>query len=370
MPQTSNPGSTHHFGYLDAARGIAAIMVMVGHFANWTYSDTMRAKVASVIFNGSDAVSFFFVLSGFVLSYKYINSGASLDVRQYYVNRLFRLWPAFFIAVFINALAVLARTGIDFHSFTDMFLFNKSIFWEEAILFWARPNYFGPGWTLTTELALSFFLPFAIVLAKKDIRLVACLAFVFFLFGTTQGCGFHAHFMLGVLASTQYKKITSSSFKQTSWHRYRYLLLAIAIVLFTLRQVVRISPLGSTLVYLSGYTGISFFQYSGAASMIFLVFLLQSATWQRLLSNKFMLFLGKISYGIYLMHWVFVTNIFFYWKQLYPLFPNYATAFLTLFLLYVIITIITATILHYMIELPLMRMGKRITRKMAPSIEV
>ena len=47
------------------------------------------------MFNGSDAVSFFFVLSGFVLSYKYLALGQPLDMKQFYTNRIFRLWPAF-----------------------------------------------------------------------------------------------------------------------------------------------------------------------------------------------------------------------------------------------------------------------------------
>jgi peptidoglycan/LPS O-acetylase OafA/YrhL len=57
--------------YLDSARGIASMMVVLGHFINWRLSNNFWVKVIPLtIVGGTDAVSFFFVLSGFVLSYK------------------------------------------------------------------------------------------------------------------------------------------------------------------------------------------------------------------------------------------------------------------------------------------------------------
>ncbi len=97
MTEKLNKSTNFHFGYLDSARGIAAIIVMIYHFINWKFDKEIGIKIISIVFTGSDAVSFFFVLSGFVLSYKYINQNEPLDIRKYYISRLFRLWPAFFL---------------------------------------------------------------------------------------------------------------------------------------------------------------------------------------------------------------------------------------------------------------------------------
>ena len=53
--------------YLDSVRGIAALMVVFYHFIGWKWAEEPAFHLSSMIFNGSDAVSFFFVLSGLVL---------------------------------------------------------------------------------------------------------------------------------------------------------------------------------------------------------------------------------------------------------------------------------------------------------------
>lgn len=63
---------TQRFAYLDSMRGIAALMVLFGHFILWRYVDYPIAKSLYLLFNAHDAVSFFFVLSGFVLSWVYL----------------------------------------------------------------------------------------------------------------------------------------------------------------------------------------------------------------------------------------------------------------------------------------------------------
>ena len=79
-----------HLSYLDAARGIAALMVLFGHYVCRKYASTPTVKGLNFLFNAADAVSFFFVLSGMVLSYQYIVLGKSLDMRRYYINRFLR----------------------------------------------------------------------------------------------------------------------------------------------------------------------------------------------------------------------------------------------------------------------------------------
>ena len=91
MSQTTSHKPKEHLDYLDSARGIAALMVLFYHFINWKYDSHTLAKVGSIIANGSDAVSFFFVLSGFVLSYKYVVLRQPLDIKKFYFNRFFRL---------------------------------------------------------------------------------------------------------------------------------------------------------------------------------------------------------------------------------------------------------------------------------------
>jgi len=368
MGEHNNLKPKEHLDYLDSARGIAAVMVIVCHYSGWQYGDSTGNKLAGLVFNGVDAVSFFFVLSGFVLSYKYIVLGHALDIRKFLINRVFRLWPAFFVTIIITTLSALYRSGINLTSLTETFIFNKTQFWEEALIFWSVQKYYHPGWTLVIELGASFFLPFVIALAKKDIRYIYWMLLVTLLFGRTVGFGFLLLFIWGVLISCLFFKITDDSFKQTKWYKYRHLILLVALVLFSSRQLDRLSPLGPSFIYVTNYLGIGFYDYSGLASFVFIAAMISSDLLKKILRLKSLLFLGKICYGIYLMHWVLNDNIFFFKAQIMQHFSSTLSAYLIVFVFYSAGTIILATLIHYTIEQPFIRMGKRITDKMKPSL--
>jgi peptidoglycan/LPS O-acetylase OafA/YrhL len=368
MPESDNPTPKQHLNHLDSARGIAALMVMAYHYINWTREPMLSARLASIVFNGSDAVSFFFVLSGFVLSYKYIVLKESLDIKKFYINRIFRLWPAFFVTILLNMLNVLARSGITMQNLTDTFLLNKMKFWEEAMLPWSKPLYYQPGWTLVIELSASFFLPFVIALAKKDARYVYWMTFVVLFFGPTMVNMFYFHFIIGVVISCLYFRITADTFRQTKWYRLRYPILIVAMLLYSIRHIEKISPLGPTYKYIAAYLGIDFFHFTAIASFVFIVVLLRSRSLKKLLSHKVLLFLGRISYGIYLMHWLLACDTFMFWDDIVKALHISKNSFAILFIPYAAGSILLATIIHYTVELPFIRIGKRITNKMKPSL--
>jgi len=363
--------SQERINYLDAARGIAALMVLFYHFLGWKYHDRLLIKLGCIIFNGSDAVSFFFVLSGFVLAYPYLQLGKSLDIGKFYINRVFRIYPAFLVALLINTWYALQNDLAQntLRTLYRIFIVNDFKFWEEALLLKGKPNFLVLDWTLTIEITMSFLMPFLIVIAMRGKRLIVWLTLSTFLFSYITG-HFFIHFALGLLACAYYQDIRSESFKRSKWYRYRLGILAVAIVLFSLRHIDRISPFGPTYNYLAELFQLDLFTYSAIASFVFMVYMIVSRKMQKLLQNRILLFLGKISYGIYLMHWIFVWSIFDNWDVLAQYFPNYKTAFAALLIVCLLATIISAWILYYAIELPFIKLGKRITKKMAPTITI
>lgn len=360
-PQTK----TQYLPYLDATRGIAAIMVAVYHFIGWRQEHSLPVELSSLVFNGADAVSYFFVLSGFVLSYKYIALGNKLDIRNFYVNRFFRIWPAFFVTVLLNAL-YWNRHNLNIHNLLDVFVYNKQQFWEEALLFRGPSKFYVPGWTLSIELTVSFFIPFAVALGRKDARIILWLL----LATLVMTLEFVFPFLLGVLASCLYWKVTDPKFKQTKWYRYRIPILIISYGLFSIRILDRISPIGPTYKYIASYLAISFFHYTAFASFVFLIFFLQNKKLQNVLSHSWLRFVGKISYGIYLMHWLIVTIIFEHWDYLRGLFPSTAATVAVTFAAYMMLTLLLAWATHHIIEIPFIRLGKKISNRLKPSVTV
>lgn len=369
-----------YINYLDAVRGLAVLWVMLFHYINQRFHEHSMAKLASFVFNGETAI-FLFVLSGFVLSYKYVVFNHPLDIRKFYIQRCLRFWPAFFVAVFINALYQY-RHDLSLHNLADQFLFNKSRFWEEASLiryspgFDRSPQYYLPGWALVIILSMSFLLPFMIALAHKTWRYLPWMILAFILIGINMGTKYvyHIHFALGVLVSCWFLSINSGQLRDLKIYRYRRLLLVLAIILFSLRQLGRINKIevyGPWYKYwVQTFVGIDFSFYSAIASFIFLIAIIDSQKARRFLNNGSLRFLGKISYCLYLMHWVVVVAIFDHWNKIAPLFPNTITAVGVMLIVCTAISIALATVLHYTVELPSIRFSKRATSGLSPSLVI
>jgi len=375
---------THHtqqyLSYLDAVRGIAATWVMLYHYINMRFYEHSTAKIASLLFNGETTI-LLFVLSGFVLSYKHIVLNHPLDIRQYYIQRFLRFWPAFFIAVLINYIYHY-RNDLNIQSLFTNLLYNKGEFWQEALMIrynpsaGTNPQYYLPGWALVVQLSMSFFLPFMIALANRNVRFIWWMIVAVLLIGNNFGkmYSYHIHYAFGLLISCYFLKIESGSLKNSRWYKYRYIILLIGIFLFSARQLDRFNAIkffnADYKYWLHDYLGFGFSQYSAISSLIFLTWIIQSETLKRWMNKGIFRFMGKISYGLYLMHWVVVVAIFDYWANIVAWFPNELIATVAMLPVCVIISTILATIIHYWVELPTIRLSKKITGRLKPSFVI
>jgi peptidoglycan/LPS O-acetylase OafA/YrhL len=81
--------SKHIFAALDGWRGVCALLVALLHFPGFGFFYEMNFVRRSGLF-----VDFFFVLSGFVISFNYRGQiGGLADIRGFMVKRFARLWP-------------------------------------------------------------------------------------------------------------------------------------------------------------------------------------------------------------------------------------------------------------------------------------
>jgi peptidoglycan/LPS O-acetylase OafA/YrhL len=115
-------GDAHRLGILDDCRGIAAIMVFLGHCEDFLPADVGRTLVdplgfiATVFAGKADlhslasfiaffpfhldwcALSIFFVVSGFCIHMTYFQPSRP-SVAKFYLRRLFRIYPAYLLAI-------------------------------------------------------------------------------------------------------------------------------------------------------------------------------------------------------------------------------------------------------------------------------
>lgn len=92
--------SKPHYEILDGLRGVAAIMVVFFHVFE-TFSDGDHTK--QFINHGYLAVDFFFMLSGYVISYAYDNRWSQMTMKDFFIRRLVRLQPMIIIGSLVGA---------------------------------------------------------------------------------------------------------------------------------------------------------------------------------------------------------------------------------------------------------------------------
>ncbi len=98
------------FNGLNSLRFIAALFVVMHH------SETIKSKNElnnlewlSLFRNGGNAVTFFFVLSGFLITYlllKEKNNTGKINIKTFYFKRILRIWPLYFLLVIIGTIGL------------------------------------------------------------------------------------------------------------------------------------------------------------------------------------------------------------------------------------------------------------------------
>lgn len=98
-----------HYELLDGLRGVAAILVLFYHiFEGFSFAEVTNGDgdgIIRVLNHGHIAVDFFFILSGFVISYAYDDRWKSMGTWQFFKRRLIRLHPMLVMGAMIGTIA-------------------------------------------------------------------------------------------------------------------------------------------------------------------------------------------------------------------------------------------------------------------------
>lgn len=332
---------------LTSMRGIAAISVLLYHaWAITFYGATAKTSPiwASFLVFGASGVSFFFVLSGYLLIRKWLQ-GDYKSLKDFYVRRIFRTFPLYYITM---AVATVLLGGYVFH--LDSLFYIQEYF----------PSTFDHSvfWTLCAEETFYFSLPILMktVFSTKRTTVVTTI------FSAILAVAFYAYFYssYNLAFFTIPYWFVSYSFGALLAHgiRPRIGKLPAIILLLGVWMVITIAPpsevwgtsyfpVSSTYVYINGLL------YSSLLSILFWVLIPTFENNRFLNKNPVTIYLGTISYSIYIwhdfiLHWVRV-NIF-----VPPPMPlNYS-------LLVGCLGICVAILSYHLIEKPFIQLGKKI----------
>jgi len=102
--------SVSYFDVLDGLRGTAAIVILVFHYMEMIYPVDYSENF---IGHGFLAVDFFFCLSGFVIGFAYDHRLKTIGLKGFFINRLIRLHPLVVLG------SLIGLTGFVFNPFVD-----------------------------------------------------------------------------------------------------------------------------------------------------------------------------------------------------------------------------------------------------------
>jgi len=366
-----------HISYLDTIRGLAALAVISEHFVI-AYGLPCEAPLCQQLldfsplhiwWDGSAAVSMFFVLSGVVLSLRYFRTGHIPDLSQFHlarflINRMFRIWLPYllvlticaglFVNVFHGEILKTQLPATDWitgmwHNFpltpTDML--RESFLLKLPDLIVLLPQ----AWTLSIELVLSLLLPVGLLLAGRG---SSWLVFFGLLATSLLGVSiFLLHFLLGMTIARHYTDLT----RYLSGRRWqRRLLLLAGLALYTCGSYVPSGLFGDTAVWLG----------SGLGAGLILMFVLGSTDAQTLLSQPVLRQIGKVSYSAYLSHMAILICVTPYvLKVLEGFIDNRLALWFGGWLITVACVQGISLCFYHWLEIPSMSLGRRVTDAIA-----
>lgn len=298
---------------LTSLRFIFALMVFGAHC--YTIDRFFDAHFFKEGFVG---VSFFFVLSGFIIAYNYQMKLArgKTDKRTFWVARIARVYPLHWLTLFLAAILgtyVVASGAIDWckHFFTSLTLTNAYI---------PKSDYFfsfnSPAWSLCCEQLFYLCFPFLIPLAMNYKRLLgfflvcAILVVVGMYFTPEESIKGYWYvnpitrfpdFIVGMLLFQLYMYLKTRNIT----FRLGSMLEILSIVLF----------LGFYL-YAAGIPKVYRYScyYWFPVAVVLISFSLQKGFVSRIFSNRFLVIGGEISYSFYLIH-LFVLLPYAEWQK-------------------------------------------------------
>lgn len=297
------------FPNLNGVRAIAALMVVFSHI------ELHKKDFHIVKFTGLDylqlgniGVSIFFSLSGFLITYLLLEEKKNftkVNFKDFYIRRILRIWPLYFLVIivgfFIYPGIVSAKPLLLSVFFLPNIAFTLSLL----------PALFDPIWSVGIEEQFYIFHPHFFRIKKNKHILYALLLFII-LFILTFVLIRHLHssnvalsqflyyaryddMMIGAIVALIYFNTKNKTFDFKFQHlfnllfnKYVQVALLVAFVGFIWIDLHIIVPQYDVILAL--------------LSALLIVNLCETKTSIYSLDNKLFQFVGRISYGIYLLH--------------------------------------------------------------------
>ena len=357
-----------YFPGLNGLRFLSALAVIITHV------ELMQDKLGLenlwdnlLIHNlGVIGVSFFFVLSGFLITFLMIEekkSFNSFSVKSFYLRRIFRIWPLYFLILILGFFILPNITYIPFFSENLEFNFSPNL----IIYLFILPNIalsifpavplIGQSWSIGVEeqfyliwpIIFKFFKNFNLILLMKLLLLFVFMKFVVLLFSLQ----IDSYWLLVVK-------------KNLAMLKFENMIIGAMGAVILIRKDKYIRYVFNNIALFISITGVFFSLYiipdylrDGLHilhALFFIIVILNVSSNPKSflkLENRFFNFLGRISYGIYMYHLI----IIYFTIKMLMIYEIYSK--LLLYTISILITCIVSYISYIIFEKRFLNLKKK-----------
>jgi peptidoglycan/LPS O-acetylase OafA/YrhL len=359
-------------GSLTALRGIAATVVVILHFAYSTLPEAgvIISRHTRFFRDGYLFVDLFFILSGFIMTHVYLDSFAAgvnkANYWGYLRARFARIYPLhLFTLAMLFGLELFKLSLPNVQAFTKEFnitALTANLFMLQAFdfncppLLWCKSTWNEPAWSISVEFLIYCVFPFLLLALIKTkpktdwivyvITLILLLLLIRFTKGTLEyiigipsiaRCGLEC--ILGII-----------TYKVYQWSKYQHQsnphlleIFATVLVLGLMHKWIRRRV---------------FFDWLTLPAFSLLIVALATSTQgviSRLMNSRPLLYLGTISYSIYMVHWCLIEFLQTFW--LYKFHIEFGSDFdpnrcLLALAIFTPISLLAAALTYHFVEVP------------------
>ncbi len=344
------------FDSLDSLRFLAATAVLISHAEAMQPWPQLTIISESGLLHPKSAVAFFFALSGFVL---HLSCRGTLPTLRsfglFMVRRWFRIYPLYFVSLIFSVIVLSCLPLKDCPRFdsdsagAEVLLRN-----HRDIIQWVHHAFLitpgldmqflnPPIWTLAAEIRIALIFPWlSFIFNMLSFSRGIILMTVMFVLApwvaqkTLPTVALIPLFGLGTLAAQHRHRFTKMS-GSSAW-----LMMLAGVLIYSFSSSLRGNSLSSQSLHM---------YLAGFGSIILLLAVLQIALLRQLLEHRWLVFGGRASYGVYILHFPLLMGIAYYsWRSEW-------SSWLFMLVGFVVVVAI-ASALYWLFELPMIRAGR------------
>jgi peptidoglycan/LPS O-acetylase OafA/YrhL len=349
-----------YFPELDGLRFFAFLLVFIHHhrlFASISFLVPLNSF-------GWIGVDLFFVLSAFLFSKLLVaeyEKTRTINFRKFYIRRIFRIWPVYFVLIMVSVTAyLLVNHSIDSHigiRILGLFTFSDNIM--SAFDHFNPLPFVSHLWTIAYEEQFYIFIPFIILYAirvnqKKRLIFLTIVIISFSLLRILLISLNVSHPAIWVLPVTHFESMVLGLIIGFGGFNFLLKLMnpliigSMGVVFFVL--LCMLPP-----IFEISYWLILSYLLAGLSTSMILFSILSSRPLSAFFSKKLFVFLGKRSYGLYLFHLLSLDVVAY---TLYRV-PQLPSGLVLSFIYCLTFTIVVSIISYKFIETPFLKLKRR-----------